>query len=559
MYILGICNDETASACLLKNGEILAAASEERFTRVKQDNSFPIKSINYVLKHANINLEDVEIVSYSWFKGFDKSLLIRDLERYKNIREVEKSIIIERIEWEIKRDEKKRKEFDEWVKKNKKNKKFVVKDYYHHTAHAASASFYSEFKDGIVLTSDARGDFESLTISRFDRSRSVSLQKIYSATSSDSLGFFYGRITGLLGYEPMKHEGKITGLAAFGNYKKSLNMMKKMIDYKNGEIKANLGDFYKPFFRPYSAKLKKIIKSQTKEDIAAGAQKHLENCLIKILNFYLKKYKIKNTNLMLAGGVFGNVKINQVLKEMKQINKLFVQPQMGDGGLCLGAAALSANEQNIKVKPMLTAYLGPTPTKIISFKGKFRKKKILENLTSRICQDLKDSKVVGLIRGRMEFGPRALCNRSIIYKTSDKTINKWLNERLSRTEFMPFAPVIRSETANKYLLKVDIKDITFRFMTSTVKCSKEFQNKCPAVTHIDGTARPQIVEKKENEFMWQLLKMWEKESGEFSLVNTSFNAHEEPIICDYKEALDALDKRIVDVLYIENFRFVRIV
>ena len=355
----------------------------------------------------------------------------------------------------------------------------------------------------------------------------------------------------------MKHEGKITGLAAFGNYKKSIDIMKKMIDYKNGEIKANLGEFYKPFFKPYSDKLKKLSKVK-KEDIAAGAQKHLENCLVKILSFYLKKYKIENTNLMLAGGVFGNVKINQVLKEMKQINKLFVQPQMGDGGLCLGAAALSANEKNIKIKPMFSVFLGPAPNLAVISQNKFREEDVSKHLTSRICQDLKESKVIGLIRGRMEFGPRALCNRSILYKTSDKTINKWLNDRLSRNEFMPFAPVIRSETANKYFIKIDVKDRTLKFMTCTVKCSKEFQDKCPAVTHIDGTARPQIIEKKENDFMWKLLKLWEKESGEFSLVNTSFNAHEEPIICDNKEALDALDKRIVDVLYIENYRFVKI-
>ena len=154
----------------------------------------------------------------------------------------------------------------------------------------------------------------------------------------------------------------------------------------------------------------------------------------------------------------------------------------------------------------------------------------------------------------MEFGPRSLCNRSIFYKTSDITINKWLNQRMKRTEFMPFAPFIRNEIAKKAFQDYKENDETFDFMTSTVKCNEIFKKKCPAVTHLDKTARPQVIYKNKDPFLWKLLKKWEKKSGEMSLVNTSFNAHEEPIICNEKEAINALKTKMIDVLYIEGFR-----
>ena len=154
----------------------------------------------------------------------------------------------------------------------------------------------------------------------------------------------------------------------------------------------------------------------------------------------------------------------------------------------------------------------------------------------------------------MEFGPRALCNRSIIYKTKDITINEWLNKRMKRTEFMPFAPFIRNEVAKKAFENYEENDHTFDFMTSTVKCNNVFKEKCPAVTHIDNTARPQVIYKKKDPFLWNLLKKWETKSSEMSLVNTSFNAHEEPIICNEIEAIKALKTKMIDILYIEDYR-----
>jgi carbamoyltransferase len=549
---LGICNDETSSACLIKDGEIVSAVSEERFTRKKLDNSFPYQSIQYVLEYGKCSIEDVE-VSYAWSKGFDLKLLETYLERYSICSDSEKEIFHQRVNTDIDRDKSNLKEFFKWVSDNKIKK---VNHYYHHESHAASACLLSPYDSGVCLTADGRGDFESLVIWKFDRNNiEKPLEKIFSTTTIDSLGYFYGRITGLLGFSPMRHEGKITGLAAYGDPVIAMPLMQKMIFFDNGQIKSNLGDFYKPYFKPYSDVLIKEISNFKKEDIAAAAQKHLENLLCEVLDYQLRKNNIEETNLMLAGGVFGNVKATQKLKQMPQIKNVFVQPQMGDGGLCLGSATLSQHQNGIHVKPMKNVYLGPhvNLNDIHLLSNKFVIDEC-ENIHQMMCNDLMDNKVVGIVRGRMEFGPRSLCHRSILYKTSDKSINDWINKRLNRTEFMPFAPVVRDEVAKKCFLDYTDDDVTLNFMTSTIDCTEEFVKKCPAVCHVDKTARPQIIKKNTNKFMWYLLKEWEKISGELGLVNTSFNAHEEPIICNIDQSLEALNNNRIDVVYIENYR-----
>ena len=564
MFILGICNDETASACLMKDGKIIFAVSEERFTRKKLDNSFPQKSIDACLKFANITLRDVGVIAYAFAKGFQEELAEKFLTLGARCAGDKEALEIakERIKWEIDRDKTKRKEFDTWVAENIDQSQQRVLDFYHHEAHAASAAFYSPFDDGFVYTSDGRGDFEATTIYKFQRYSNDKLTKIFSATSSNSFGFFYGRITGLLGFKPMRHEGKITGLAAYGNPSKAYNLIKKMIDVREGDVYANLGNYYQPFFAPYSELLECEVEKYSKEDVAAAAQLHLENMMVNLLDFHLNDNGATVTNLMCAGGVFGNVKVTQKLKNMKQISKCYVQPQMGDGGLCLGACALaydkinsSDNQAKTTVKQIKSMYLGPQASyREISHAdcaNEFVNKIIAYNdAPLELAKSLKDKNVVGLINGRMEFGPRSLCNRSIIVPTSDKTINDWLNKRMSRTEFMPFAPVLRKEIAESCIKDFDSNDVTLNFMTTTVDCTDEFKARNPAVVHIDKTARPQIVTENSNNFIWKVLYEWEQISDENSLVNTSFNVHEEPIICDVDEGIVNLRDGVIDQLWV---------
>ena len=219
MYTIGICNDETSSACLFLDGKLIAAVSEERFTRKKMDNSFPFKSIAYLLSVCDKKIEEVDI-AYAWAKSFDPNLINNYLDRDKlNKTAEEKDIFRERIKFDILRDKKGLDQMIDWYKEIKPIDNF--NHFYHHEAHAASCTFLSPFNNGICLTVDGVGDFESLAIWKFDRlKKNKPLEKIYSSTTSDSLGYFYGRITGLLGFKPMRHEGKITGLAAHGDPKK---------------------------------------------------------------------------------------------------------------------------------------------------------------------------------------------------------------------------------------------------------------------------------------------------------------------------------------------------
>ncbi|GHV92678.1 carbamoyltransferase [Spirochaetia bacterium] len=551
--------------CLFNNGKLLYAASEERFSRKKMDDAFPCQSIEFILKECKLNLHEINSIAYAWGKGFEQWLLPMYIERASKMRlnsEDEYKIFCERIEVEIERDSIKKDEFRDWAVRNltkeQYNKIFTA---YHHEAHAASAALLSPFDNGLVLTADGRGDFEAITVWQFERNSNAPLTKVYSSTSSDSLGFLYGRITGMLGFKPERHEGKITGLAAYGNPTNAMHLMEKMMSVENGQLIAHLGDYYMPYFSPYSDFIKNEIAKYSREDIAAAVQKHLENIVCAIITHVISELKLEKTNLMLAGGVFANVKANQALKELPFISSIFVQPQMGDGGLCLGAAALAQHKDGYNITPIENMYFGPdiNANDFLQRKSKYHEMEFqqIHDVATLIVNDLQNKKVVGLIRGRMEFGPRALCHRTILCWTSDVSINDWLNKRMHRTEFMPFAPIVRAETAKIAFKNFSDKDVSLNYMTSTINCTEQFVEKSPAVVHVDKTARPQIVTQESDNLIWNILKKWEEISGEMALVNTSFNAHEEPIINTPEEGMNAVSNGMVDVLYVDNVRVVK--
>jgi carbamoyltransferase len=559
MVILGITNSETASACLFVNGRLVSAVSEERFSRVKMDDKFPIQSINFCLEENKLKINQVDIISYAWSKGFQEDLVMEYISRYNECDDLSKKIMIERYQVEKERDTPRRSEFWQWVNSQNLKVGAKVEDFYHHEAHALSAVMSSHYDRGAVLTCDGRGDYESLSFWVFDK-QEMTMSKLFSSSSVDSLGFFYGRITGLLGFVPCRHEGKITGLAAHGNASQCLSLMKKMISFDGKKIKANLGNYYRPFYSNYSDELVAEVGRERGEDVAAAAQAHLERCLADLVSALYKKNDLQGVPLCLAGGVFANVKVNQRLKNLDCVGGIFVQPQMGDGGLCIGAAQGSLFRRKILPEVSNSMAIGPlggNKANFIEYLNQFRNRyhvDLLDDrpLISKIIEYLIQDKVVGLVRGRMEFGPRALCHRSILYRTSDKSCNDWLNKRMSRTEFMPFAPVMTEENGQRYLKDFNRDDRSLRFMTSTIDVSDEFVLKSPAVAHIDRTARPQIVIKEEDPWLWDLLDRWSAVTGEVGLINTSFNKHEEPIVLSYMDALSNLDDAVIDVLVVDG-------
>lgn len=553
MLILGVTNNDTAGACLVKNTRILSAVHEERFTRVKCHKVWPQQSIDFVLRENNITLNDIDIIAYGWKAGFNEdyslNLYIERIiaECVRNFDNVE--ILRKRVADELNNDREKRAEFDQYIFLNNLNTRVRYID--HHDTHAWGSWLCSPWNDALVVTCDGRGDFLSFTVRHIvDGNESV----LHRETTIDSLGYFYGRITHLLGFTPNRHEGKVAGLAAHGSPQKALPLMRKTIDVHGHRLVASCGDYYLPSYQGYSEKLLEEIRKYTPQDIAAAAQYHTENIICKLIQPYIKNHKIKH--VCLAGGLFGNVRLNQKIRELPGIEGVFILPCMGDEGLPLAAAVTAAWREH-KTRCRLTGMsLGPQFSdeyvqSLIDVSSDLRCE-IPEDMTEHMLHLLRINTIIGVVRGPMEFGPRALCNRSIIYHAHNADINHWLNNKLQRTEFMPFGPVTTENLADICFKKWKSEDIAAEYMIITYVCKPIMKERCPAVVHIDNTARPQVVRNDKDPFMYRLINRWYELTGQPCLVNTSFNRHEEPIINSPLQALSVLRQGIVDVVILND-------
>jgi carbamoyltransferase len=554
MRVLGISNNDLSGACLIKNNRLIAAISEERLTRIKNDKAWPEQSIAWVLQAGDIELDQIDFIAYGWHAGFNahKHLLpyfdriVDEARSFPN----GLSHCRQRIADELNNDHDKRKEFDDFLRAHRLAPRAFYID--HHECHAAGAFACSPFDEAMTITCDGRGDFQSLTVSRYGPASCEVLQR---ETSIDSLGYFYGRITRLLGFTPNHHEGKVTGLAAYGDPLRLLPLMQQMIAFDNGRLRARCGEYFQPSYHGFSPVLVDRILAEKPEDVAAAAQFHVENLLEAVVRHHLRP---GGEHLCLAGGVFANVRLNQRLREIPGVQNVYVLPCMGDGGLALAAAVGTCHIKSgarFRAQSML---IGPQPddtqTSIALLATRYpelqwhRPETMIDTLVSA----LKNNQVLGMCKGRMEFGPRALCNRSILYHAADRTANHWLNARMHRTEFMPFAPVSALERAAECYEGWQDDHIAADFMTMTYTCHPLLRERCPAVVHVDGTARPQIIRSETDPFMHALLTAWHSETGQPALINTSFNQHEEPIVCGAADAFDALSRGMVDLVVLNE-------
>ena len=341
MRILGINYLSESSVSLLENGKIKYSISEERINRVKNWWGNPFKSINYMLKDLNLTIKDIDIISTHGLIGINQKVpLENEFEEKKNeihnskLRRHQKNNQLKNLESRYYHEKKvaiRTKKYLSELKKKFKN--LEIHD--HHDSHAATAYYFSGWKECHVLTIDGWGDQSS---SKFYHAKKGNLKEITRSYTLDSLGYFYGSITKLLGFKPHQHEGKILGLAAFGNKMKAYKEIAKMIsfDKKNNCFKGNYEKgLYIASFE--NKNLNFLLKKYSKKDIAAATQKRLEDVVLDFIKYNIKK----KTKLALAGGVFANVKLNQKISELNKIEKIFVFPNMGDGGLSVGTAALS--------------------------------------------------------------------------------------------------------------------------------------------------------------------------------------------------------------------------
>ena len=586
--VLGICWNHDAHAAVFTKGQIVASVGEERISRIKNHFGFPYRSIKECLKISNFSSDQVDVIAIAneiphsaYATDFYFNKRDKQYDTANNSYFYVKYLILKHIILRRGRDVETynkmylSRSLKNALKELKLNAK--IKFFDHHKCHAASAYYSSGFKESFVAVLDQYGDDKCVS---FWAGKKNKIELINSYDDVMSPGAFYTEVTKFLGFKRYRHEGKVTGLAARGDANILIEKFEKLLTFNSKSVyfsdirplpKLSLLDSIiygikkiislKPYQSTYLAYQKYFIKvcsGHSKEDIAAAAQSVLEEFSLNSIKHNLKF--LKTDNICLAGGIFANVLVNQKVLEIKKIKEMFVFPNMGDGGLAVGAAQLAFFDLNKDFERIAqkTFFLGDHPdvkeleSLLDSYNLNYKFYENQKEQASEIASLLSNNKIVGLYKGRMEFGPRALCNRSIIASPKNNDINTILNKRLNRTEFMPFAPVIREENLKQIFPKLTC-DIPAKFMTVTASVSDQVKPKIPAVVHIDGTARPQIISKENDEFMYEVLKEFENITSIPALINTSFNAHEEPIVCSHQDAIRAFNFGSVDVLVIDNY------
>ncbi|MBL7996222.1 hypothetical protein JNM05_12705 [bacterium] len=564
MTILGISTGHDAGAAIIIDGKIVTAINEERLNRKKMYWGFPDLSIPECLRSANIRAEQIDAVaiagtsstrakplefgyeSVGFFRTFFAELSNTPLTGMlmgtgigtKATRKVFESSIFRGTS-----------EIENKLKEHNITAPTHFVD--HHLSHATGAYFTSGWNDCLTLTLDASGDG---WCSRIYDCKDGKMQLINSIPAYHSPGFYYCYVTHILGFVALRHEGKVTGLAAFGNADATKDIFAKRISYDPKKFSfVNKGGWLQAEIRI----LEKLLRPFSREDVAAGIQRHFEEMISQYAVDACRRTGAKR--IALSGGVFANVKLNQDLWEKTNAEEIYVFPNMGDGGLAAGAAfeIYAKNHSHFRPYRFQTVYLGSEYTEAeieTALKKSGFPYSRPDNIEAAIAKLLADKKIVARFNGKMEYGPRALGNRSILYHCQDRTVNAWLNEQLNRTEFMPFAPVLLKEDAHEYLVGYDKQhDYAAEFMTVTYNVTAKCAETAPAITHVDKTARPQIVTEEINRSYYHILKEYKKLTGHSILVNTSFNMHEEPIVRTPEEAINAFAQSRIHALAIGGF------
>jgi carbamoyltransferase len=427
----------------------------------------------------------------------------------------------------------------------------------HHEAHALPALFFTDWQDALILTADGIGDNVSYSMRslrdgaldcHFGDDRDL-LRKL----KANSIGQAYSFATALCGFKKLRHEGKLTGLAAFGEPTLAPEIARHFRCGDDGLVATNF-----PGEVEIGDAMARICAGASRETIAASIQKAAEDLMLDVTRHWLNRTKARH--LGLGGGLFANVRLNRLLAESCPLDEVFVFPAMGDDGLCVGAALAFLLARDglaawlAKRYRLDTVYLGADHDRDIdaalaAAPGVRREAGAPAEAT---VQQLRAGKVGAAYLGRMEFGPRALGARSIVASPSDHAINDDLNKRLERSEFMPFAPFVLDEDAERVFDITPVNRYAARFMTITCGVKPEWQKKIPAVVHVDGTARPQIVRASENPLYAAILRGFRDATGLPVLVNTSFNVHEEPIVNRPAECVRALVDGRIDFVVTEQ-------
>ena len=601
-----------SAAALISRGKVIGSAAEERFSREKTTEKFPVQAIQFCLNYAGLHLSDIDFIAYGFNYEPVKDYYIG--EHFEKIRFTEtysRQSILRSFQ----------QVFDYPDQK--------IVQVPHHLAHAASAWYLSGLPESLILVADGMGEIESLTVALGYENKIEILMQI---PALHSLGILYSIFTLYLGFEFNQDEYKVMGLAPYGNSSRYLKEVMQLVHHNNN------GAFSIPVLshnvtleekETYSGALKILIDlfgnarepdseiTQKHKDIAAALQKTLQNTLMHILKYY--KQKTKQTNLCMAGGVALNCTANSYIRKSQLFKNIFIQPAAGDDGTALGAALYVArqHEPGLVFKKMRMPFLGPQfnsqeikevithflqagqpfplstaamasclypahrRSRLLGMKGETLRslplrppsgkesslqRELLQAgyhlkefsdfdiLAREIAEKIAHGQIIALFQGRMELGPRALGNRSILadprVATNKEKINKIIKQR---EDFRPFAPAVIAEHATQFfdIDESNISEYKYMLMVATVK--EKYERLLPAVTHVDGSARVQVVFKSECLRFWKIISEFGNITGVPILLNTSFNVRGQPIVCTPQEALNTFTTINLDALVLENF------
>jgi carbamoyltransferase len=559
-YILGIaCGYHDSSACLLKDGKVLGAVEEERFTGIKHDSSFPTNAIEWLYKDNKITGNDISVVAF-----------------YENPK-----LKLERIEESTKRggilNFFKRRNI---IESNKKQAKDIEKNIYeitndkiilsygdHHMSHIAYAYYTSPFDRTAILSVDGVGEWETTVMAYADQNLIINMQNV---KFPHSLGMLYSAMTAFLGFKPNEGEYKVMGLAPYGNpqtYSKQYSNLIKPTEDGGFEINMDYFEYDHSDSVMFNEKLGNLFGfpnrlpeeelTQEHKDLAATIQTEYEKYFFRLLN---KMFVTKATNnLCLSGGCAYNGTANGKIFKETRYKQLWIPPAPSDAGSSIGAALeyYYTHTDNLTKVDNRNPYLGPYHSndefleELKNYENDvWYEFKNHSDIIQIISKEITDGNVIGWYEGRMEFGARALGNRSILANPRDPQMKARVNRVIKKREgFRPFAPIVKEEMFTKYF---DYRHLV-PYMNQVVKVREEHRNNLPAITHIDGSARIQTINHRQHRRIHKLLDQLEIDNGYPIVLNTSFNLKDKTIVNTPKDAIETFLDCEMDTLVLNNY------
>jgi carbamoyltransferase len=532
LKLLAVHEDTNSNLAYFEDNTLRFAIAEERLTRKKFQAGFPSRAMSLVQSLFNVNARTVDLIvagnpthflarlpgllpagEHDFF-GVAHKVWLSVQDRYPSSAALTSfSSVISNAAL---------------TRKLGRSPRFVD----HHTAHGYSTYLTSGFPDATVVSADNMGDGYAAKVFA---GRNGRCEELYGSSAIRSPGQFYGEITQLLGFHCLM-AGKVTGLAAYGDWRKAYPLVSQLFS-----LSADGTDFVvAPLWSRHRGRgVFAQLAQCSPADISAATQRRFEDVMVEYVRTAVRT--TGQSRVAVAGGIFANVKLNQRIIECPEVTELFVHPAMSDQGIAAGAGyAVLAESGALQPTRLPHVFLGPSFSEEdmgLALDNAHLNYTRPDDLESAVVDLLLENHAVARFEGAMEYGPRALGHRTILYRPDDPEVNDWLNRKLHRSEFMPFAPVTLDEYADKCYLQVDKARYSAQFMTVCFECTEAMKKSSPGVVHVDGTARPQLITEAIDPGYYRIVKLFHERTGIPSLINTSFNMHGEPIVCTPADAV----------------------